>query len=57
MAKRGAPSKRALERGAIQAKYKNMSAYKLENLYAEKKLDLKDMLLKDLLLKKISFIR
>lgn len=43
MAKRGAPSKRALERSAIQAKYKDMTAYRLESLYEESKLNMKEL--------------
>lgn len=37
------PSKRALERAAIQQKYKEMSAYKLEMLYSEQKLNLAEL--------------
>ena len=37
------PSRRALERSAIQAKYKDMSAYRLESLYDENKLNLKEL--------------
>lgn len=37
------PSKRALERAAIQQKYKEMSAYKLETLYNEQKLNLAEL--------------
>lgn len=43
MAKRAAPSKRALERSAIQAKYKDMTAYRLESLYEESKLNMKEL--------------
>lgn len=43
MAKRGTPSKRALERSAIQEKYKNMSAYRLESMYSEGKLNLREL--------------